>query len=427
MKFRAGLFSPMLLILLLPSVACAGDRLVTLQTIPAGATVEVNGSVTCKTPCSINVPAYYFGAKHTIFSKHAIEPIRVRFAKEGYQPRGISITVGPIPWTNLNGVHVFDYYLVSQTSFNIQLEPEQRFFAPPSVSAPPQVPDLKEADLRVASSPVPSNSNLSTESIVQASIPAVAVVSTADGWGSGFLISAQGVLVTNAHVIGTSQSVTVELSNGAKWTTSAIYKDEDRDLALIKVQGSDLPYLSIAERLPLAGADVIAIGSPGLGDVALTNTVTKGIVSAVRKVGDDIWIQTDAAVNHGNSGGPLLNSHGQVIGVNTLAAKKSEYSGLNFAVSSEEISKLVQSHFGVSLAAQGNSDKGLLSVNSTPSGADIEVDGAFIGSTPSEVPVQLGNHQLKISKKGFKPYERTIRILSTGKQTVSAELETGPS
>ncbi len=212
MSMRVVFFRCIPWILLLTRVAYAGEKAVSLQTIPEGATVEINGSISCTTPCSINVPDYYFGAKHTVFSKHGIEPIVARFVKEGYLPREIRITVGPIPWTNLNGVHVYDYYLVSQTSLNVQLEPEQRFFSAPSISPSPKSPDL-----RMVSNPSGDNATPSTESVVQASIPAVAVVSTADGWGSGFFISPQGVLVTNAHVIGTAQSVTVELTSGAKW------------------------------------------------------------------------------------------------------------------------------------------------------------------------------------------------------------------
>jgi serine protease Do len=219
--------------------------------------------------------------------------------------------------------------------------------------------------------------------------------------------------------------VKVSLTNGQTFNTAAIYKDSDKDLALVKVQGTDLPYLSISDTLPQTGADVIAIGSPGIGDVALTNTVTKGIVSAVRQGGIDTWIQTDAAITHGNSGGPLLNSRGQVVGVNTLAAKKSEYSGLNFAVSSEELSNLVEKKFGVSLhpIANASSEEGTIKVTSTPEGADVEIDGVFVGSTPSEIPVQVGDRTVRVSKKGFKPYERTVRAIAGAKQTLSPELE----
>jgi hypothetical protein len=90
----------------------AGDKLVKLDTTPEGASDKINGSITCTTPCFIKVPDYYFGSKHTVFSKHGIEPITARFTKDGFIRREVPITTGPIPWTNLNGVHVYDYYLV---------------------------------------------------------------------------------------------------------------------------------------------------------------------------------------------------------------------------------------------------------------------------------------------------------------------------
>lgn len=406
----------------------AGDKFVKLDTIPEGATVEINGSVTCTTPCSIKVPGYYYGAKHTIFAKHGIEPIMARFTKQGYLPREQRITVGPIPWTSLNGQNHFEYYLVDQNAFNIQLQPGAQFFPNPTTTAPspapaPGTPAMEAASVTTVSNAVP----MSTEQVVHTAMPAVVVVSTANGWGSGFFVSAQGVIVTNAHVVGDSQTVKVSLSDGRTYQSGLIFADPDRDLALVRVPGDGFPFLKLADVPPQPGADVVAIGSPGLGDIALTNTVTRGVVSAVRKIDDEAWIQTDAAINHGNSGGPLLNNRGEVVGVNTLAARKSEYSGLNFAISSDELSRLVQTHFGVNLhpaeTAVSATAQGSISVESNPSGADIELDGIFVGNTPSEIPVQVGDHRVRISKGTYKPYERTIRVIAGARQNISADLD----
>lgn len=413
---------PLLLLVLLPfSAMCsyAADKLVRLNTVPPGATVEINGSVTCTTPCSITVPKYYFGDKHTVFAKHAIEPIIARFSKQGYLSRELSLTVGPIRWTNLNGVHVYDYYLVTQTAFNVELQPETQFFPAPTPTAAPK--PLPAAAVSTVSSTTPA---LSTEQIVRQSMPAVVVVSTEQGWGSGFFISSQGVVVTNAHVVGDAQSVKVSLSDGRTFESGAIFKDQDKDLALIKLPGSGFPFLRLATAPPGPGADVIAIGSPGIGNLALTDTVTKGVVSAVRQLGGETWIQTDAAINHGNSGGPLLNASGDVVGVNTLIANKAEYSGLNFSISSDELSHLVGAQFGVNLdEAVTTAPESSLSIASVPAGADIQIDGVFIGTTPSEIPVQAGDHHIIIAENGYKTYERTIRVLAGAKQSISAELE----
>ena len=102
--------------------ALASDKSVLIETIPAGVQVEVNGSVTCITPCSIKVPAYYFGRKHTAVSSHGVEPIRVRLTKEGYVPKSVELTTGPIHWSSVNGIGGYDYYLISSEHFTFQLD-----------------------------------------------------------------------------------------------------------------------------------------------------------------------------------------------------------------------------------------------------------------------------------------------------------------
>jgi len=124
----------------------ASDKPVAIDTIPPGAQVEVNGNVTCNTPCSINVPSYYFGRKHTALSAHGVNPIRVTLTKEGYAAKSVDLTTGPIHWSSLNGVNSYDYYLVSSEHFTFQLEAvggapavvppiETKISAPPSSSA----------------------------------------------------------------------------------------------------------------------------------------------------------------------------------------------------------------------------------------------------------------------------------------------------
>jgi serine protease Do len=95
----------------------------------------VNGSIPCTTPCSIDVPSYYFGAKHTAYSKHGETPIVVRLSKQGYLPKTIVVTTGSIHWKNLNGVNVYDYYLVSEASYSVRLETADSFFSQPESHA----------------------------------------------------------------------------------------------------------------------------------------------------------------------------------------------------------------------------------------------------------------------------------------------------
>jgi serine protease Do len=275
-------------------------------------------------------------------------------------------------------------------------------------------------------------------------LPAIVQVQTADGSGSGFFITADGLVVTNAHVIGSQESALIITSNGATLHSNQIYVDQDRDLALVKVDAHGVRFLDVSPKLPMQGSDVIAIGTPGAQDVTgtvlLPNTVTKGVVSGVREFSDTTvanvpgragsWIQTDAAINHGNSGGPLLNRSGVVIGVNTLTFSATGTPGINFALASTELIQVVRSRLGISLVPQAKSKPetiapttAKLSISSTPPGADIEIDGVFLGSTPSDVTVMDGPRVVRVTKKGFKPYERTIQAQPNGAQRIAVELD----
>lgn len=157
----------------------------------------------------------------------------------------------------------------------------------------------------------------SLEDVVSNSLPAIVSIETREGRGSGFFAAPRTVL-TNRHVIGTNVSVTVRLSSGQTLPGRVELSSTDFDLAVVKVDGAStsqalLPLGSVAN--VRAGQEVIAIGL-ALG--VFQNTVTRGIISGVRRTERVTVLQTDAAINPGNSGGPLLNRSGQVIGINTL-------------------------------------------------------------------------------------------------------------
>jgi S1-C subfamily serine protease len=147
--------------------------------------------------------------------------------------------------------------------------------------------------------------------------------------GSGFIVSKDGKIVTNLHVIKDLTAATVQLANGEIFDSiSILATDERRDLAIIHVAGYDLQPLSMGNsNAVVVGESVVVVGSPR----GLEGTVTAGILSAVRDTGDGYKVlQTDASVNPGNSGGPLANSNGQVIGVVSFKLRSSQ--GLNFAI-----------------------------------------------------------------------------------------------
>ncbi|MGH7448496.1 MAG: S1C family serine protease, partial [Longimicrobiales bacterium] len=147
--------------------------------------------------------------------------------------------------------------------------------------------------------------------------PAVVSISSRAGSGSGVVIREDGVILTNAHVVGNMRSVTVGMANGDEHQGEVLGRAPDIDLAVVRVDARDLPAapLGDSDRLQV-GQAAIAIGNP----VGFERSVTTGVVSALnRTLGTrlDELIQTDAAINPGNSGGPLLNSRGEVIGINT--------------------------------------------------------------------------------------------------------------
>ena len=125
---------------------------------------------------------------------------------------------------------------------------------------------------------------------------------------------------------------------------------------------------------------------------------------------------------------PLRVPHSSFLclgGVNTIKIVAPDVSGINFSLASSEIAALLGSRFGASLpgATLEITSTGIIAVTSTPSGADIEVDGAFFGSTPAELPLSVGERTLGITKKGYTPFERKLEVVAAGKQSISADLE----
>jgi len=170
-----------------------------------------------------------------------------------------------------------------------------------------------------------------------------------EGIGSGVILTSDGYILTNRHVVEDSTSLSVELADGRTFEASIVRESSDTDLALIKIEGTDLPAASIGISASLeVGQTALAIGSP-LG--TYTETVTQGIVSGLGRevtVTDQLTrrqttltdlIQTDAAINAGNSGGPLLDAAGNVIGINTAVSTSAE--GIGFAIPIDAAAELV--------------------------------------------------------------------------------------
>ena len=174
------------------------------------------------------------------------------------------------------------------------------------------------------------------------------------GLGSGYIISSDGYIVTNDHVAGNATKITVTLTDGRSFDAKIIGSDNASDICLLKIDGDDLPFVTLGNSDDIIiGEWVIALGNPfGLFELNDKPTVTVGVISATGMNLDAIngryylnMIQTDASINGGNSGGPLVNSLGEVIGMNTLiftSGNSSGSIGLGFAIPVNKIKKIIE-------------------------------------------------------------------------------------
>jgi putative serine protease PepD len=225
--------------------------------------------------------------------------------------------------------------------------------------------------------PTSSGGNLSVQSIYRLAYKGVVEITGSQGQGSGFVFDGNGHVVTNAHVVEGATSFSVKFWNGKSYTAQLVGTDASTDLAVLKVNApmSQLFPLSTGDSSNLVvGDSVVAIGSP----FGLEETVTSGIVSALHRemtspnhFAIDNSIQTDAAINHGNSGGPLLNAQGKVIGVTSqIESNSGGNEGVGFAIPSNTVSSIASQ-----LISSGKAEHAFLGVvlrdSSTQTGAAI--------------------------------------------------------
>jgi S1-C subfamily serine protease len=211
----------------------------------------------------------------------------------------------------------------------------------------------------------------SIEDIVSAALPAVASIDTGTSRGSGFFVRPD-LVVTNAHVVEGHTSVQLQ-AGGSKYTARVMTTSAGYDLALLQVYGANPSQVTLrlgTAARARAGEEVIAIGY-ALG--SLSNTVTRGIVSAIRQTGHVTLLQTDAAINPGNSGGPLLDRSGQVIGINSMGIAKEVGEGLGFAIAVDHVTQLLA---GQSMPSTSTPLAGLTQAMGGPSEGDQRrIDG----------------------------------------------------
>ncbi|WP_295192539.1 Do family serine endopeptidase [uncultured Brevundimonas sp.] len=275
---------------------------------------------------------------------------------------------------------------------------------------------------------------------------------TTQGAGSGFFISQDGFIVTNNHVVADATEIKVKMSDGRELPARLIGRDPGTDLAVIKVEGNDFKYVSFEETAePRVGDWVIAIGNPfGLG-----GTATAGIVSAkardIDPSGYNDYIQIDAAINRGNSGGPTFDIHGRVIGVNSAIYSPTGGSvGIGFAIPADTAKTITErlmrgeaierGYLGVQIGNLTDEYKESLGLPTTTKGAFVvevtpDAPAARAGLQPGDVVVSLngraieGSSELTRAVGSAKPGDTLrLELLREGRrQTVNVRAGTRPA
>ncbi|MEW6734597.1 MAG: DegQ family serine endoprotease [Acidobacteriota bacterium] len=241
------------------------------------------------------------------------------------------------------------------------------------------------------------------------------------GTGSGVIVTTDGYVVTNNHVVGKADEIEVKLSDGRKFKGKVVGKDELTDIAVVKIEGNNLPTANLGDSDVMEQGDwVVAIGSP----FGLEQTITAGIISAKgRHVGRSQYnnfIQTDASINPGNSGGPLVNMSGQVVGINTMIFSESGGNqGIGFAVPSNLVrsvydqlvsrGKVVRGYLGVTIGEV--TPEQVKNLNLTVS------EGAFVNDVQSDSPaaragIQSGDVIVGFDGKPIKDHHQLTSLVA---------------
>lgn len=253
------------------------------------------------------------------------------------------------------------------------------------------------------------------------------------GSGSGFFISADGYIVTNNHVVENAEEITVRLTDEREFKATIVGRDEGTDLAVLKVDGGSFPFVSFEESAePRVGDWVVAVGNP----FSLGGTATAGIVSAksrdIDPTGYNEYIQIDAAINRGNSGGPTFDVYGRVIGVNTAIFSTTGGSiGIGFAIPAavaKEVTDTLMRGGTIERGYLGVSIRTLLAEEKEALGLATDFDGALVASTTPGGPadragVQAGDIVTGVNGTAIESSSEVTRLVGRAREGETIRLE----
>jgi serine protease Do len=371
----SGHVSIALVFLMLCPLAAKADKL-TITSTPPGATVEIDGVKVGKTPFVKDYPGGYFHRTKTAVGSRLEHPLMARVTLEGFAPKVVALCDGPQQWRDHLGRTHGEYWTFKISSFEVSLTPVAKAF-----TGEVAVKTAQNASVEYVR-------DLKLEEVVALVKPSVVYLEGSKNSGTGFLVTRTGLIVTNAHVAREEESLQARFSGGVELTAEVAYIDDDLDIALLKVEGANFPHLVLAETATVRqGQEVLAVGNPGQ---AMLFSVTKGIVSGIDEfpnAGQGTWIQTDAQLNPGNSGGPLVNMQGAVVGIATSRPAGGNTTGIGFALSASDLMRVLRNFYPQEnvLTEKLSAPKGTATLR--PSNVSEDSD-QFTGDRPSDVPVK---------------------------------------
>lgn len=230
------------------------------------------------------------------------------------------------------------------------------------------------------------------------------------GSGSGIIISSDGYIVTNQHVIDGANEITVILNTGEEFVAKLIGQDAKSDLAVLKIDKTDLPAATLGDSTKLeVGELAVAIGNP-LGQ-EFAGTVTAGVISALNRtmtVDNKVYnlVQTDAAINPGNSGGALVNKYGEVIGINTIKLSSTGVEGIGFAIAISEAKPIIDDLMNNGFV----SGRPLVGISVSQTRNGLSVEQVSVGSGAEAAGIKVGDLIVKADGKAVKTSQELNEI-----------------